>query len=544
MIHALRVRIALACVAATLAGAQLARAQAPAVAVSIAGSTKLVSDVKYLLNSAGVGNMGATIDFIAGPYLAELDGEKPAGVLATFDDNGDPKWLAFLPIKDLNSMLAKVEAQVGRPQDAGNGVKKIGLDRPIFIKEHKGYVYVADSQSGLSTLPDDPSVHLQRMPKLYVLAATVNVRSIPEPLRQMAVSEMRAGFERQMAQQRPDDPIEAQMQEQMSRNFLDSMTRLVEESEKIMIGWAIDEERQSTYIDFHLVAVPGTKLAEQMGGLKNSESHFTSMLMPNAALNMNFNTNMTSDDIDQAMMSMDAAVTGAKKKLGEEIPDDQTRAAVERMLAPFFGVLKKTIQGGRLDAGMAVLLDNKTPQFVAGGLAVDARELEKAVQEALEMLKKDPNAPKFTVDKSSHAGVDLHLLSADIPPGEDEARAILGDKIHLTVGLDDKRMFLGFGKDNEALVKKAIDESGTAKSAMPMQMNLSVKPIVEFAAAMEDSPQVRAMRAALSNVGDKDHVRVTMKSIPNGESFRLEIERGVLQSIGAASSAGGEDSGF
>ncbi len=552
MITSLRGRIgALALAGLMFAGVSFsepAAAQPPAVAISIAGTGKLVSDVKYLLESAGAGQYGNFIDFFAGPYLAELDGEKPAGLLISFDENSQPKGLGFLPVKNLEQMLSKMQDQVGKPEDAGNGVKKIGLDRPMFIKEHKGYVYLSDSQAGLGSLPDDPNQYLGKMPQMYVVAVTVNVRSIPEQLREMAVSEMRAGFERQLAQQESDDPVQAQMQEQMSRNMIDSMVRLVEESDKLMIGWAIDKARQSTYFDVHFTAVPGTQLAKQMDSLKDTKSSFTSFLMPGAAMNMNFNGTMNKEEIDQAMMSMDTAIKAAKQQMAQEanFPNEQVEETVNGMVDKIFTVLKKTIQGGRLDGGMAVLLDNNTPQFVAGGVAVESYQLESVVKDLLDMIKQDPRAPQFTVKQAKHADVTLHLLSAPVPADEDEARAILGDNLQITVGLGPKTFFVGFGKDNVDLVKKAIDGSTGTEATPPMQMNISLKPIISFAAAMEDSPALRAMNAALREVGDKDHVRLMIKSIPSGASYRLEVEEGVLQAVGQAATAasGGNSGGF
>jgi hypothetical protein len=68
-------------------------------------------------------------------------------------------------------------------------------------------------------------------------------------------------------------------------------------------------------------------------------------------------------------------------------------------------------------------------------------------------------------------------------------------------------------------------------------LNISVAPILQFAAAMERDPMVKVLAESISKANGKDHIRMTQKAVERGVAARLEIEEGVLQLIGTATTA-------
>ncbi len=242
-----------------LAPATAAQAQQtkPIAVISVAPIDKLFGDVDYLTKTAGQADAGRLATLIAGPYIDGIDRTKPSGAYVILD--GDkPVSVAFIPTKDLTKVLATLKDSVGEPKDVGGGVQQLG-DAPVYLKQEGGYVFVAQDAAHLADLPKDPVALLVGLEKTYSIAARLDVKSIPQAQKERIIAEMKQGFE--AAPIETDDPAQRELAEKTGRNVLNQMIRLVEESNDITLGWAVDPAAKSTYIDFVFTAIDGTKLA-------------------------------------------------------------------------------------------------------------------------------------------------------------------------------------------------------------------------------------------------------------------------------------------
>ena len=212
------------------------------------------------------------------------------------------------------------------------------------------------------------------------------------------------------------------------------------------------------------------------------------------------------------------------------------------------GVMKKTIASGKMDGG-AVLMLNDGVAFAAGGYIADGKDVDAAFKELVELAKNEPDFPEVQFNAGSHAGVTFHTLSMPIPEGEDETRQALGDKIEVVLGTGDKSAFIGFGGSAMDLIKKVIDDSAAsgAKNVNPVNMTVSLGPILAFAAKMDpDNEQLKAVAAAVGSAQGRDQVSVVVKVIPRGVSYQIKVEEGVIE-LGAKAANGGDsviDDGF
>lgn len=100
-------------------------------------------------------------------------------------------------------------------------------------------------------------------------------------------------------------------------------------------------------------------------------------------------------------------------------------------------------------------------------------------------------------DAEIHAGVSLHTITVPVPAREEEARNILGEKMLTVVGTGATSVYVAFGNDSIALLKQVIDGSsaGTNESS-PMTLNVSLAPIMAFAASVDDDPIVAGLAEA------------------------------------------------
>jgi len=104
------------------------------------------------------------------------------------------------------------------------------------------------------------------------------------------------------------------------------------------------------------------------------------------------------------------------------------------------------------------------------------------------------------------------------------------------VGTGAKSAYLGFGQGSSQLLKRVIDDSARSSQQVvrPFELHVSLTPILEFAAAMENDPVVKVLADSIKRSAGKDHIRIAQKPVERGVSTRLEVEEGVLQLIGAA----------
>ena len=522
---------------ATMAAPVRALAENPAVVVSVSSVDEVLSSIDYLTGTAGAAQVGLLARVLATPYLEGLDSNRPVGILISIA--GEPSGLGFLPVADLGKVLAKVEDLAGEPQDVGGGVKELELpQRSIFFKERDGWAFISDKAASLGEIPEDPAELLDGLDDEYQIAVRVNVPSIPEPLRQMAIGEMRKGFQQSVNSELDDE--QRQLQERLGGQSLDSLIRFVEEADQVTIGLGVDRDSGDTFLDFNVTALPGTKLAEQMAAVATAKSDFTGFLMPDAAATLHFSSPITEEDKAQTLMMLKVAREKAVEEISndEDLPNDAAREKAKQVANSLIDVFEDTINSGMLAGGAALKLAGTDVKFVAGGYVADGSAVERNLRELVELTKKTEDAPEVVFNADKHGDVSLHTLSLPVPADEDEARKVFGDELVVVVGTGATSVYLALGEGGTEMIKNVIDSSrSNTVDAPPMILNVALGPILEFATNFEDDPKLVALADALGNAQGKDHISIRAIPLDRGMSYRVGIEKGVLQLIGAATAA-------
>jgi hypothetical protein len=516
-----------------------AQGKPPAVVVSLASYDKMMADLRYGGDVAGASQYIGLLQFFAGAYTQAIDTTRPGGVLIDFD-GPMPVVTAFLPVKSLQRLLDQVADQIGPARDVGNGVKQLDGPQPLFAKESGGFAFITNSQDNLVNLPANPVALLAGADGRYDLAVTVNVRSIPQDLRTMAIEQMREGFESQMEMQRllAEDEADSEMQEQISRNAIESMVKLVEQSDQISLGWAIDAKTQSTYLDITMTAVDGTELAQQMALMEDAKTSFAGLLTK-AAMNMGISSRMSAQDQQQAIMTLDAVVAKARSEIDvdDDLADD-ARGAAKQMLERFADIAKATVHEGVIDGGAKLMTQGDSLQLLAGMRVADGAEVEQAVKMLIDLAKDEPDFPEVKLNALQHQGVNFH--TASLPVDDDGARRVFGDKLDVVLGTGPKSVYLAFGPGSVDLLKQAIDQSVQQpnKETLPTQIAVSMTPLLRFGAQLEpENETLKQLLDAVERSQGKDQVTLTVQPVPRGFTYRLDVQEGVLRMIGAAVTA-------
>lgn len=514
----------------------------PIAVVSIASVEEVLGDIAFLTESAGQGDFGKMVALLSGGYTVGMDKKRPAGMLVTIK-NDEPNPLLFLPVKNLDAVLAGIEEQVGKPQDAGNGILELtgGDGKPFYVKEVEGWAYVAKAANDLEKLPQiDPAAVLGDLTKNYTVAVRINAANIPDDMKKVAVAQMKAQFERSLREQLEKQPDQQRaLTERASRNMLEEVTSLIQDSEEFTVGLQVDGQTKSTHLDISLIAKAGTKLAAQMDLMKEVTSSQAGFLAPDAAVHLHVASRINQEDmvLYQDMLKTARENTLKEVENDQDIETEEARQIARDVVNALFDVGEKTVAAGKVDGGAALFL---TPtgklNFVAGASVKDASRLEETFKKLADAAKNEPKAPKVNFDAVQHAGVRFHTMSLPIPAKENEAQQLFGENLDVALGFGQESLYVAFGPAGIDTTKAIIDNSKSrqAENVAPAQFVVSLGPILKFASAVKEDPVTTMLASVLDKSQGQDHISVKAQSVERGVRYRLEVEQGVLQLVGAA----------
>ena len=71
----------------------------------------------------------------------------------------------------------------------------------------------------------------------------------------------------------------------------------------------------------------------------------------------------------------------------------------------------------------------------------------------------------------------------------------------------------------------------------PVEVNVALTPIMEFAASIDENPGVRMALESLKEAEGKDNITLTVMPTERGAALRLAVEEGVISAAGKAGQA-------
>lgn len=120
--------------------------------------------------------------------------------------------------------------------------------------------------------------------KQYSVALRFFVQNVPQNLRDLALFQLHHRIDVDMKEAKLDDPeIDGPFLESVSQEAKASLNVVINQSDQVTIGWAVDSQGGRMYVDLHATAVAGSSLAQQWSGLSNSRSVFTGFVVDDAA---------------------------------------------------------------------------------------------------------------------------------------------------------------------------------------------------------------------------------------------------------------------
>ncbi len=271
-------------------------AQKPVAVVSLAGYDALMGDIKYVTKLAGNPELGVGVEgFIKlltkNQGLVGFDKTRPWGAVLNVEGDNLTGY-AFLPITDFAKLGDAMEGLFDKIQDLGNGMHEIqGKDHkpPLFVKEGKGWAFLADKPEKLSNLPDDPAALLGGLEKQYQIAVRLNAGDLPDSLRQKIIAKMESGAARDAGIRPHESEDEHALRLQLTAEVVKYLKTVINQLQGVTLGWNLDTNDGKCYLDANVTAKPGTELAESLRPLANSHSRFAGFGIDDAAVVGNIN---------------------------------------------------------------------------------------------------------------------------------------------------------------------------------------------------------------------------------------------------------------
>ncbi|QDT09146.1 hypothetical protein [Stieleria marina] len=521
------------------AGAALGVDNAPVVVVTVASINKLMQDVNYLSSLAGQPQAGGMFQMMAGTFTQGIDMTQPIAVLVPMV-NGMPEPIAVIPTANVKTVLKRLEAQTGPVDELDDGTLVIAVGpNVVYIRQVGNWAIAARSRDVLSMAPADPTTLFTGMGNSYDLAFRVKMQQIPAETRDMLTAQLRQGFEQAMAQQSEE---EAEATRKMAEGTLDQIQMMIEQSDEINFGWNVDQTAKEMVIDFSYTALQGTKLASLYGNQKPIPSAFGSVIRDDAAGYMHVASSISPEAVEMTRSSLNnslGAVRSAIENSDEMTPDQQAKFV--ELINRLADLYVDSVSEGKVDMGGMLLANEDDFRFVFGGFVSDGNEAAQIVKDLAAEVEKEvagkPDAPRFKFDQGQYNGVTMHVIEADVPAREEEARRVFGEMLQVHIGTGPKAVYLAVGKDSESTLKKLIDAGGQDAGAgnRPLgQVRIKLLPILQFAQSVDDNEAVAAMITTLTGAADPGVVTVISDGIANGTKSRFTVGEGLIKAIGAA----------
>lgn len=521
----------------------------PVLTISFSGYDELMSSIAMFGRLGGNPDLDKGMDFMLqmatqGRGLTGVDKSQPWGGAFMADEQDQLKFYCFVPVTELKQVVETGQAiQAIRDVELDGDVYKIQAgEQTLYARQIGKWAFICQDKETLSQVIDDPLKLLGEMPKNYALAFRASAKNAPQSLRDQLLAQIRAGFELGMARTPGETDEQYEFRTTAAKQSLEQLTTLFKETDEVMLGLKVDQSRNACYLDFELIALEGTKLAEQMSLMKPGKSKFGGFYLTEAAMTAGSIGAMADSDVAQAKSGLAALRQSMVAWLGEQDISEQDFKAVSTLLDSVVECLNKTVETKKTDSGMSLLLDPKAVTLIAGLSIAGGDDLEKAVVDFIaELEKSDPESAKlFKLNAETYQEIRLHQFS--MPSPDPKLEAMFGERFEAVLGITDDRLYFAAGRDAVKSLKEAMDRSKSLedKEVPPTRVSLSAAPIAKFFAEVAPSHEVQTIAGMLSTVleeaNGKDHLLLTATPIERGFRLRLELEEGLLKALSALGS--------
>lgn len=452
-----------------------------------------------------------------GQGVAGLDVQRPLGIVVT-SDGTDIAAQAYVPVKDLDKLLASLQAVIGPARKDGD-MREIVLPSGVRLEitERDGWATIAPG--GLA--PADPAPLLASLSKAY----TVGIEAFPSRMTDAVRKKFEAALDQaaaaSAAQGQPMDPA-----------ALKAALGGLRQTESLALGLAIDPEAGAVFVENRAVAVPGSVSAAASAAA--AQGTLTVGTPALAGGERPAVRGYVAQSIPEATR------TEFLEALGQSLPRDAGDPLTRTVSRLVYDLLAAAVSAGGIDAALAVDTSGATkerplPAVTAGVRVKDGAALERQVKQAFAAGGGALAGVKTAFDAGKAGPANLHRISVEVP---DEALAArLGKSVELTLAVAPEYAIVLAGGDVAARAEAALAASGRpiANAAPIASLEAAAAPLLDYIGTVASAGPA-ANRDAAAPEADAGLVGLSVRPIERGFATRLSIDTAAIQA-GAALAA-------
>jgi len=507
----------------------------PVLVVTVASLNKLMQDVNYITGVMGQPQAGGMFTMMAGTFTQGIDTTRPIAVLVPMVD-GSPEPIGVLPSNNIELVLKRLEPQTGPADKLDDGTLVIAAGPAlVYIRQVGNWAVVARNRELIDLVPADPMSLMEGLGDNYDIGLRLNIQEIPLQLREMLVEQLSQGFEQAMARQQGGDLNSSKL----SQMQLEQLNTLIREAEQLKFGLNINPNKRIISIDTEFTAAEGTSLAEMYAGTQPIASKFSAVLSGDAALRYHVASSVSPEAVRTTTESTAAIKEAVQNALAQQDElEDHQRAEIEEMLDGLIEIGVKTLQEGKMDAGVIGRADDQSFQIVGGSFVHDGNAVAAWVKELAAKLRDAGDAPQFNFDESQYNGVTMHSIVFDIPADQAELRRTFGEQAKIQLGTGPQAVYFALGQGSADAMQKLIDSADADRgdlSERPLgQARVKLLPILRLIQSIKPNDSLAAVIDSVALGGDNDYLSIVTHAIENGQSSNVEIGEGLIKAAGAA----------
>lgn len=510
--------------------AQESSADSPAAIISLKGIDGQLDDVTYLGTAAGFGDQMGMVPMLAQGYLQGIDTEKPLGAVVWFEGQ-EPRVLGMIPVTDIEAVLDQIAGFGMNVDEEGDFYFLEGPNADIVLTVNGGYAFLSDTKEHLGTLPGSPGELLSGVAKENMLAAKLFVQRIPAELRDMAVDQMRQGFESAMDEMDNGDLEE--LQRETNAMQMQQLIDMVQNSDQLEIGFGVEQSKEKLVFDMSFTGLEGSKIAKQAAAMEGKSSKFGKFLLDSAAMNMNGFGVLLDEDKQNLKNLLESVKATAMEEMNDEGDmSDEEKEVVTGLVEDIFSLVNSSVDAGFVDFGAAVMMDESSMNAAFGGSLADTSKFDSLIDKISDLATSQQEVG-IEAGEASVSGVSFKKLTVTFPEDvEPEVRDMLGDSIDILMGRDGNEAYVALGTSPTDAFETIMSNSAS-NSEFPAVYNIRVLPILKFASSnAEAAPVVQQLLDEYPSENDK--ISIFSKVIPNGQQMRGEMDSDLLKLIGTA----------
>jgi hypothetical protein len=469
--------------------------------------------------------------------LAGVDKQRPWAAAVVPSEN----WFcayACLPVNDLNALLEVIRPHVQDVSAAENSYTIVLRNaKRIYVAQQGGWAIVSPHSEVFRQPVADPTAMLGGLPKRYDVAVRLNVTNVPEGDSRLVMLILDQFAEREQARLPGESDAGY-----AGRQFGVALGRAVlkgilEEMEQVTVGLALDRKVNGLLAELILIPRPGTPAAERYARWDQHANRPAGFLLPDATVKANWSCILS----DSGVRLLTSLINKARQQMIAEVESGLSageQSEEEKAVAGVFDGLKGLAAEHRFEGVMSVSLKPGSLKGVSAMRLPGADQKLKGLQAVLLKLWKSSDSEVGVEEDSDRDGVvrlykpgttvDAHTAPFQFVEGE----------IAATVGVGKNHVYLAFGHDCTATLKKALAASRSRPpvEACRIECEVSLASVVSalVRTARKDREMVSQLAKPLEEVPGKDHIRLTAGPVGRGMRVRVELEEGVLRLVAPA----------